>query len=151
MGKSGGPPAAGFISALVYAQRWPVIGKVIRLLLLLRGTNIAPSCLTGPGLMLPHGGIGIVVHHRATLGRNVAIFQGVTVGRADIWVAEKPDFHAIIDDDAVLCANAVVLSSSERPVRIGRGAIVGANSVVTCSVPDGEIWAGIPARKVGVR
>jgi serine O-acetyltransferase len=36
-------------------------------------------------------------------------------------------------------------------VRIGRGAIIGANSVVTCSVPDGEIWAGIPARKVGVR
>ena len=151
MGQADRAPKAGIISRLVYAQRWPVLGKVIRLFLLLRGTNIAPSCLTAPGLLLPHGGIGIVVHHKATLGRDVAIFQGVTVGRSDIWIAEKPDFHAIIVDEAVLCANAVVLSSSERPVRIGRRAVIGANSVVTCSVPDGEIWAGIPARKVGNR
>jgi serine O-acetyltransferase len=151
MGDGERTPSADFISRLVYAQRWPILGKFIRVFLLLRGTNIAPSCLTAPGLLLPHGGIGIVVHHKATLGRNVAIFQGVTVGRADIWLPEKPDFHAIIDDEAVLCVNAVVLSSSERPVRIGRRAIIGANSVVTCSVPDGEIWAGIPARKVGDR
>jgi serine O-acetyltransferase len=151
MSKAGRPPAAGFISRLVYAQRWPILGTLIRALLLLRGTNISPASLTAPGLALPHGGIGIVVHFKTTLGRNVTIFQGVTVGRADIWRAEQADFQVVIDDDAVLCANAVVLSTSERPVRIGRGAVVGANSVVTQSVPDGEIWAGAPARKVGER
>lgn len=151
MGQAERTPSADFISRLVYGQRWPVLGKMIRVLLLLRGTNIPPSCVSAPGLLLPHGGIGIVVHHKATLGRDVAIFQGVTVGRSDIWIAEQPDFHVTIDDGAVLCANAVVLSSSKRPVRIGRRAVIGANSVVTCSVPDGEIWAGIPARKVGNR
>ncbi len=35
-------------------------------------------------------------------------------------------------------------------VRIGEGAIVGAGSVVTRSVPDYEIWAGVPARRIGV-
>jgi acetyltransferase-like isoleucine patch superfamily enzyme len=33
-------------------------------------------------------------------------------------------------------------------VRIGEGAIIGAGSVVTKSVPAGEVWAGVPARPV---
>ena len=36
-------------------------------------------------------------------------------------------------------------------VSIGDGAIVGAGAVVTKSVPAGEIWAGVPAKKIGVR
>ncbi len=36
-------------------------------------------------------------------------------------------------------------------VFIGRGGVVGANSVVTRSVPDYEVWAGVPARKIGER
>ena len=32
---------------------------------------------------------------------------------------------------------------------IGRGALIGANAVVVKSVPAGEVWAGVPARKVG--
>jgi acetyltransferase-like isoleucine patch superfamily enzyme len=36
-------------------------------------------------------------------------------------------------------------------VKIGRGAIVAANSVVNKSIPAYEIWAGSPAKKVGER
>lgn len=36
-------------------------------------------------------------------------------------------------------------------VRIGKGAVVGAGSVVTQDVPDGTIAAGIPARVVKIR
>ena len=35
-------------------------------------------------------------------------------------------------------------------VTIGEGAVVGAGSVVTRDVPRFEIWAGIPARKIGI-
>jgi|LakMenEpi03Aug12_release.lakeMendotaPanAssembly.Ray.scaffolds.fasta_scaffold562902_2 acetyltransferase-like isoleucine patch superfamily enzyme len=38
-----------------------------------------------------------------------------------------------------------------RGVTIGRGAIIGAGAVVTKSVGDYEIWAGVPARKIGMR
>ncbi len=33
-----------------------------------------------------------------------------------------------------------------KPVTIGAGAVVGASSVVTKDIPDGEVWAGNPAR-----
>ena len=34
-------------------------------------------------------------------------------------------------------------------VMIGENAVIGAGSVVATNVPDGEIWAGNPARKIG--
>lgn len=33
-------------------------------------------------------------------------------------------------------------------VKIGNNVIVGCNSIVTKSIPDNEVWAGIPARKI---
>ena len=36
-------------------------------------------------------------------------------------------------------------------VTIGEGAVIGAGSVVNRSVPAYEMWAGAPARKIGVR
>jgi serine acetyltransferase len=46
-----------------------------------------------------------------------------------------------------LGTNVIVL----RGVAIGDGAVVGAGSVVTRSIPRGEIWAGVPARRIGQR
>ena len=53
----------------------------------------------------------------------------------------------VLENNVWLGVNAVVLKG----VTIGSGAIVGAGAVVTKSVPAGEIWAGIPARKIGER
>jgi acetyltransferase-like isoleucine patch superfamily enzyme len=36
-------------------------------------------------------------------------------------------------------------------VAIGSSPVVGAGAVVTKSIPAGEIWAGVPARKMGER
>lgn len=53
----------------------------------------------------------------------------------------------VIDDDAWLGYGVIVLDG----VRIGRGAVVGAGSVVTRDVPDGAIAAGVPARVIRMR
>lgn len=53
----------------------------------------------------------------------------------------------VIGDDAWLGFGVIVLSG----VRIGRGAVVGAGSVVTRDIPDGAIAMGVPARVVRMR
>jgi len=56
--------------------------------------------------------------------------RGVTLGN-DVWLG----------------AGCAVMPG----VSIHDGAIIGANSVVTGDVPTNEIWAGVPARRIGER
>ncbi len=83
---------------------------------------------------------------------NVKIYQNVTLGRADIYKATKDSefegFH--IKEGACICAGAKLVCKKGTLV-VGRNAVVGANTVLLNSIGDNEIWAGIPARFVGVR
>jgi len=58
-----------------------------------------------------------------------------------------PESEITIGSDVWLGCHVVVLKG----VCIGDGAVVGAGAVVTKSVPEGEIWAGVPAVKIGTR
>ncbi len=49
-----------------------------------------------------------------------------------------------VGDMAVIGTNATILGG----IKIGKGAIIGAGSVVTKNVPDGQVWAGNPARPI---
>ena len=58
-------------------------------------------------------------------------------------------FHA--QKKAITIGNDVFIGSRSiicKGVKIGNRAIVGAGSVVTCDIPDDEIWAGNPANFV---
>lgn len=37
----------------------------------------------------------------------------------------------------------------DSPLVVARGCVIGANSVLTQSTAENEIWAGVPAKKVG--
>lgn len=52
-----------------------------------------------------------------------------------------------IEEDCWLGANCIILKG----VNIGKGAIVAAGAVVNKSVPEYEIWGGVPAKKIGER
>lgn len=54
-------------------------------------------------------------------------------------IAHKP---ILIKEGAFVGMNSIILKG----VTIGKHSIVGAGSVVTKDIPDGEIWAGNPAR-----
>ncbi|UOQ65523.1 acyltransferase [Hymenobacter volaticus] len=58
-----------------------------------------------------------------------------------------PKEAIIIEPDVWLGVNVVVLKG----VTIGQGAIVAAGAIVTKSVGANEIWAGVPAKKIGER
>ena len=52
--------------------------------------------------------------------------------------------NIVLEENVWIGAQCMVLKG----VRLGRGAVIGAGSVVTKSVPAGEVWAGVPARRL---
>ena len=65
---------------------------------------------------------------------------------------DSPVFECVtgmvtIEDRAWVGARAMILPG----VRIGKGAILGAASTATKNIPDFTVWAGTPAKKIGVR
>lgn len=60
---------------------------------------------------------------------------------------DRDKVNVTLGDDIWLGAGATIMPG----VTIDTGAVVGANSVVTKSIPEYEIWAGSPAKKIGER
>jgi acetyltransferase-like isoleucine patch superfamily enzyme len=58
-----------------------------------------------------------------------------------------PKRQFFLEEDVWLGANVIVLKGT----RIARGAVLAACSVVTNNEPPYEMWAGVPARKIGER
>jgi serine O-acetyltransferase len=137
---------------LVYARKAPIIGKLAYYVLKLLSVEIPCTVKVGEGFELAHGGFGVVVHSRTTIGKRVKIYPGVTIGRADIYrPAMQSKFESIlVEDDVILCPGAKVLCEAG-VLRVGRGSVVGANAVLLESTGENEIWAGVPARRVGTR
>lgn len=107
--------------------------------LIMFGIEVTPKCLIGPGLLLPHTS-GTVIG-AVEIGANVTIFQGVTLGSKYFDIDFTPTSRPVLEDGVVIGAGAKVLGG----VRIGRNAIVVANSLVTESVPEGGRAIGVPA------
>jgi serine O-acetyltransferase len=139
-------------TSLVYARGKPIIGRLAYYALKLLGVEIPLSVPVGPEFELAHGGVGVVIHSKASIGARVKIYPGVTIGRADIYrPATESKFQGIIIEDDVILAPGAKILCKEGVLRVGRGAIVAANAVLLESAQDGEVWAGVPARRVGMR
>jgi len=83
-------------------------------------------------VFLPHP-LGIVIHGGTRIGDDVVIGHQVTLGGRDLSSAAPQ-----VEDGVYLGAGAKILGG----VRIGRGATIGANAVVTKDVPAGAIVVG---------
>ncbi len=141
-----------FYSALVYAREVPALGALAYYLLKLMGVEIPRSVVFGKDFILVHGGFGVVIHPNTKIGDGVKIYPGVTLGRADIHrpIEDSPFKGIVVEDEVILSPGAKVLGG-EGLLRIGKGTIVGANAVLLESTEPGEIWAGVPACRVGHR
>ena len=144
--------ARDFHTSLVYARSWPLLGKLAYYMLKLLGAEIPPSVQVGDGFQLEHGGFGVVIHSKTRIGERVKIYPGVTVGRADIYRSMSASRFegVVIEDGAILCPGAKILCK-EGLLTVGKGTVIGANAVLLQSTGENELWAGIPARCVGLR
>jgi acetyltransferase-like isoleucine patch superfamily enzyme len=107
------------------------------------GTYIGPHCLLGAGG-------GITIASRVMFGAGVQLLaENHDVRDATTLIQDQGVTRAGIrvEEDVWIGNNAIVLDG----VRIGRGAVVGAGSVVTRDVPDYAIAVGNPAQVVGSR
>lgn len=104
----------------------------------------------GNSVRLVHRAPGLVIHPKTTIGKRVHLYQGVTIGKKRLWESKESEGGCEIQDDVILCAGCKVLFGKEKLV-VGKGSVIGANAVLTCSTGENEIWAGIPAKKVGQR
>jgi serine O-acetyltransferase len=125
----------------LHRNGWPRAGK-----LLWRWNTARSACHLhleaelGPGLLLPHP-TGVVIGSGVRVGAGVTLYQGVTLGR------RQGEHYPVVAEGATVYPNAVIAG----PVRIGRGAVVGAGSVVIRDVPDQAVAAGNPARLLSPR
>ena len=140
-----------FYSRLAYARGGP-FGRLAYLLLKILGVEIPRSVSIGKNFVLVHGGFGVVIHPKALIGNNVRIYPGVTIGRADIHLpADQSKFVGIEIGDEAILAPGVKILCREGVLKVGHGSVIGANAVLLESTGEGETWAGMPAKKVGMR
>jgi serine O-acetyltransferase len=98
------------------------------------GIDIHPGAKLGDSFFIDHG-TGVVIGETTEIGRNVKLYQGVTLG------ALAPAFgqllrgqkrHPTIEDDVTIYAGATILGGD---TVIGQGAVIGGNVFITSSVP----------------
>ena len=138
------------MKALLFFRSVPFFRQISYFLMRLIGVDIPLSVSIGENFDLPHWGYGVVVHPFVKIGSNVKIYQGVTIGRADIYYEmPKSDFNSIeIGNNVILCAGAKLLASDN--CKIEDGVVLGANSVLIVKGPlvKSGVYVGIPAKKI---
>jgi serine O-acetyltransferase len=106
------------------------------------GVEIHPAAEIGESLFIDHGA-GVVIGETAQIGRNVTLYQGVTLGGTGFARGKR---HPTVGDDVVVGSGAKLLG----PIEVGPRAKIGANSVVIHDVPANSTVVGNPGHPVRV-
>ena len=106
------------------------------------GVEIHPAARIGDSLFIDHGA-GVVIGETAEIGRNVTLYQGVTLGGTGFARGKR---HPTVGDDVVVGSGAKLLG----PIDVGHCAKIGANSVVVHDVPANSTVVGNPGHPVRV-
>jgi serine O-acetyltransferase len=106
------------------------------------GIEIHPAARIGNEFFIDHGA-GVVIGETAEIGDRVTLYQGVTLGGTGFARGKR---HPTVRDDVTIGSGAKLLG----PVVIGRGAKVGANTVVIEDVPPDATVVGNPGHPVRV-
>ncbi len=112
------------------------------------GIDIHPGAQIGDYFTIDHG-TGVVIGETCIIGKNVKLYQGVTLGAKSFPCDEngnpikgKPR-HPILEDNVIVYSNATILGR----ITIARGTVIGGNLWVTESTQPGEQLVQAKKRK----
>ena len=129
------------IAHKMYQKDWVLLPRLINTFSrFLTGIDIHPGATLGEGLFIDHG-MGLVIGETAVIGKNVTLYQGVTLGGTG---KEKGKRHPTVGDNVVVSSGAKVLGS----FTVGNNSKIGAGSVVLKEVPPNCVVVGVPGRIV---
>jgi serine O-acetyltransferase len=97
------------------------------------GIDIHPGATIGKYFFIDHG-TGIVIGETAVIGKNVKIYQGVTLGALSTRGGQRlsgKKRHPTILDNVTIYAGASILGGE---TVIGENAIIGGNTFITSSI-----------------
>jgi serine O-acetyltransferase len=100
------------------------------------GVDIHPGASIGEHFFIDHG-TGVVIGETCIIGKNVRLYQGVTLGAKSFKLDEDGHpvkgipRHPIVEDDVIIYSGATILGR----ITIGRGSSIGGNVWLVDSVP----------------
>lgn len=140
-------------------QKWIRIGRNSRVDALVKfeggmgidlGDNVHISSFTHIG----GGGGRVIIGNHSGTSSGVRIASGnPDLDYLHVTAAEAPEnrhderFITVIGEYTVIFSGAIICPG----VTVGNRVVVAAGAVVTKDIPDNEIWAGVPAVKIGDR
>ncbi len=126
------------IERKLYLRKITFISVIIRIFMrVIFSCDIPYKAEIGKGTIFPHHALGVIIHPKAKIGCNCNINQHVTIGGKE-GSGGLPE----IGNCVMIGANAMIIGN----IKIGNNVKIGASSVVTKSVPDNCIVAGVPAK-----
>jgi serine O-acetyltransferase len=103
------------------------------------GIDIHPGATIGESFFIDHG-TGTVIGETCIIGKNVRLYQGVTLGAKSFPKGENGHLvkgiarHPIVEDNATIYSGATILGR----ITIGEGAVIGGNVWVVDDVAPGS-------------
>jgi len=100
------------------------------------GIDIHPAATIGEQFFIDHG-TGVVIGETTIIGKNVRLYQGVTLGAKSFPLDNKGNpvkdipRHPILEDNVIVYSNATILGR----ITIGENAVIGGNIWITEDVP----------------
>ncbi|MBI5884097.1 MAG: serine acetyltransferase [Elusimicrobia bacterium] len=100
------------------------------------GIDIHPGAAIGRSFFIDHG-TGVVIGETTTIGKNVRLYQGVTLGAKSFPLDKHGNpikgikRHPDVEDDVIVYAGATILGA----ITIGKGSVIGGNVWLTRAVP----------------
>lgn len=129
------------VSHWLWVRKWHLTSRILSGIgRFLTGIEIHPGARIGNCLFIDHG-MGVVIGETATVGNNVTLYHGVTLGGTS---TEQVKRHPDIGNNVVIGAGAKVLGA----ITVGDDARIGANAIVVKDVGAGQTVVGMAAHRI---